>query len=51
MKNCWNFGWCGDGEEINDYGYCWLHNGEAESGNEFIDRDKGCDEWTPKLEG
>lgn len=47
-KCCWTCGWCGDGEELNDYGYCWRFNGEVESKNEILDKDKGCEEWTPK---
>ena len=52
-RNCWTCEYCGDGEEINDYGHCWLNNGEDDDGNEFtvIDREKGCDKWTPKVEG
>ena len=49
-RNCYNCGYGGDGEEIDDYCYCWLHNGKVND-NEITDPQKGCPEWTPRLEG
>lgn len=49
MKTCCNCFWGGNGEEIDDYGHCWLHNGEADF--EQPDKMKGCKEWaSPKTE-
>lgn len=45
-KTCYNCFWGGDGEEIDDCGHCWLHNGEADF--EQPPKDKGCGEWKPK---
>lgn len=42
MKNCYNCAYGGDGEEIDD--------GEVND-NEITDPKKGCDEWSPRLEG
>lgn len=44
-NNCYNCFYGGDGEEINDYGHCWLNNGEPDFEQ---DKDKGCDEWKPR---
>ena len=43
MKTCYNCFWGGNGEEVDDYGHCWLHNGEPD----FVQPNKqyGCEEW------
>ena len=45
--NCYNCLFGGDGEELNDFGYCWKHNGEVDYHQP--PRDKGCEEWLEKL--
>ena len=45
-KNCYTCFWGGDGEEIDDCGHCWKHNGEVDF--EQPPKDQGCDEWTRK---
>lgn len=42
-QNCYNCGYGSDGEEVDDHGHCWLHNGEADF--EQPDKNLGCDEW------
>ena len=46
-KNCYTCFWGGDGEEIDDRGHCWMHNGEVD----FTQppKDQGCDEWTREV--
>lgn len=46
--NCYNCGHGGDGEEIEDCGHCWLHNGEPDF--KQPDKDIGCDEWKQREE-
>ena len=41
-KNCYTCRWGGDGEELNDLGHCWLHNGEVWC---QPPREEGCPEW------
>ena len=47
MRNCYNCLFGGTGEELNDFGYCYKHNGE----NDFKQppRSKGCAEWAEQL--
>lgn len=42
-KTCYTCAWGGSGEEINDLGPCWLHNGEVDFHQP--PKDQGCDEW------
>ena len=42
-KNCYSCFYGGDGEEVNDYGHCWKHNGEPDFRQP--PKDQGCDEW------
>lgn len=42
-RNCYNCFWGGDGEEFDDNGYCWLHNGDA--GYKQPPKNEGCDSW------
>ena len=46
MRNCFTCAYSGDGEEIDDFGHCYKHNGE----NDYKQptKDNGCDEWEPK---
>ena len=46
-KNCYTCLYGGDGEEIDDYGHCWKHNGEPDFRQNM---DEGCDEWRRKEE-
>ena len=47
-RNCYNCFWGGDGSEIEDFGHCWLHNGEAD----FTQPPKceGCGEWRSNID-
>ncbi len=45
-RNCFTCFYGGDGEEINDLGHCWLHNGDADF--KQPDPNAGCHEWQPK---
>lgn len=44
-SGCYTCRWCGTGEEIDDYGRCWKHNGEADPPSRKVDKTVGCDEW------
>lgn len=44
---CYNCYYGGDGEELDDYGHCWKHNGEVDF--DQPDKDDGCEEWARKL--
>lgn len=48
VRDCYNCGYGGDGEEVDDCGHCWLHNGEPDF--KQPDKKTGCDEWRPMEE-
>lgn len=47
MKCCLTCRWVGRGEELNDYGHCWKHNGEADFEQPALE--EGCAEWERDL--
>ena len=42
-KSCLTCWWMGRGEEINDHGHCWKHNGEPDFDQPPLE--EGCDGW------
>ena len=45
-RNCYTCAYGGDGEEVNDLGHCWLHNGEVDF--KQPPKNDGCKEWIPR---
>ncbi len=46
MRNCYTCAYGGDGEELEDFGHCYRHNGESDYTQP--PKENGCEEWEPK---
>lgn len=46
-RTCYSCFWGGDGEEVDDCGHCYKHNGEVDFRQPA--KNAGCGEWAPGL--